>query len=192
MQQPFSAETPNPSDKSLAVLFFDKAVPNKTKSDEAGRPVHDKKTYLKVVVPGSRDRMERPIKPEDKDRFPKQFQAYQGGAEEVHEGTPLESWSRMDAAQVADWKYQGVFTVNQLADLNDTAISKIGLGARELVKAAQAYLDEAAGHAVSGKLVAELEQKDQQLEAMQQQIDELRALMPAKRGPGRPRKDATE
>ncbi len=177
------------SDDALWVKFYERAVPNTVKTQEKGRPVHDRRIYVRIVTPGSRDEVDRPTRPDDKMRFPRQWEAFERQDEEVAEGTPLEAWTLVNVAQVADLKAAKIHTVDQLAALSDTQMQTLGLGGMELRNQAKAFLSRAADTAGESALVAELATRDQTIEALKGEIDELRALIEAKPKRGRPRKN---
>jgi hypothetical protein len=69
-----------------------------------------------------------------------------------------------------------------LAKLNDAFISKIGMGAREDVRKANAYLVSLSEKAKEQHLLKELQERDERLAALEAQIAALTAEPKATRG----------
>lgn len=181
-------------DASLFVEFYMRAVKHNAESERQGRPIFVEKEYVKILAPGDRNsEVDRPAKEEDKLRFPQQYANFKNKNETPVVGTPLEQWPRLSVAQVAELKAMKVFTVEMIANASDSQIQKLGMGALELRREAQAYLAAAKDSAVPQHLAAELERANADNARLQQQLSEMaeqiRALQ-EKRGPGRPRKDA--
>lgn len=102
------------------------------------------KDFVEIIFPGdSRTIVDRQVKEDDKHRWGRQWQAYQAGEECKAEGFPLEQWPRISADQgaIRDLNYKHIYTVEQLASVTDQNLPNIGLGARELVAAAKAFIE---------------------------------------------------
>ena len=126
-------------------------------------------------------------------------------------------WNALRPEQAEILKLQGIKTVENLAALNDTLVARIQVpNLRELKRQAQMFIDSAD----QMRFAARLDEKDKQLENLQasqtenleliaEQREQIKALMgkvdalagivaqqeqaepvEAKRGPGRPRKEA--
>ncbi|ABK44226.1 hypothetical protein Mmc1_1718 [Magnetococcus marinus MC-1] len=172
-----------PGDEKLFVEFFMKAVEHKARSLEQGRPVHVEREYIKIIVPGSKDTFIAPVRERDKMRFARHYQAFKNKDRTAEiEGTLLESWPALSVTRVADLKAMHIFTVEQLAALPDNAIQKIGLGARELVAQAKAYLENAKDSAVAQQLAVALEKRDQRIAELEKLVEKMvEAKAPLKR-----------
>src|SRR5215469_4159702 len=96
-QQPFDEQYMSESnvfaaDSRLFVQFYRRAVQNKFKSDQQGRPIFDEIDYVKIIVPGDKNTViDSPASEEHKFRFEKQWDRYKRGQEQASEGTPLEA-----------------------------------------------------------------------------------------------------
>lgn len=168
------------SDASLYVEFYNESVHNAAKSTDAGRPIHDDAVFVRIVIPGGKTTVERPIKEEDKLRFPRQWAHFQQqGTTGGMIGTPLKEWVALSRAQVADFNAVGIFTVDQLAGLNDHGIQAIGMGGREWKAKARAFLAAAAGNAPLETLAAENERMAEELDRAQSTIQTLGAQLEA-------------
>ncbi len=162
-------------DSRLFVEFSSRAVVDPIKTQEQGRPVHVQMDYIRIQQPGERDCILRPAHDGDRRRFRNHWQAYQEGRTNIPEGTQLSVLFPNNPEIVENLKVDKVFTVEQLAGLNDTQIQNIGMGARAWQQKAAEYLAvafEGKGmHAVTKQLeqlvaqVAALTDKNTALEA---------------------------
>lgn len=149
-------------------------VENKAKSRESGRPIYEEREYVEIIIPGSRnERPVRKVQEADKDRWPREYAAFQRNHEQTQEGTPLEQWPRMTRSRVYELKAVGVFSVEDLAALSDQNLANIGPDARELRDNAKAFLGSDPGE------VQELRARIEELEA---ENAELRRNQKAKPG----------
>lgn len=171
------------ADKALLVRFFHKLVPNEAKSRAEGCAKFDEVEYVSIIKPGHRGGgFETPVRESDKIRFPEQYKAFQARREHVQEGTPLEEWPMISRSMAEEYKFYHIHTVEQLALLSDTALSKMGLGALDLQKKARTWLASAKDTALvqrlaverdeQNALIAQLQESNKQLEAG---LEELRA-----------------
>ena len=170
-------------DDRLAVRFFIKPARDAEKSDKEGRMVFRDVEYIQIMVPGDRDNiLIRPAGEGDKRRFGKQYDDWKRtNREETLVGTPLDLWGRLSLSQIEEFRYIGVRTVEQLAELNDNAMLRMP-GAAELKRKAQAFVQAAKDEAPMRHLQAELEKRDEldrardaELAAMKEQLAQLAA-----------------
>lgn len=107
-------------------------------------------------------------------------------------GTPLSAWNAATKEQREALHQFDVRSIEDLAEITDAVLQKIGLpGIRNLRDAARAWIGAKDVRDVAEKL----SEKDAEIQALQEQMAEMMALMreqPAKRGPGRPRKETVE
>ena len=106
----------------------------------------------------------------------------------------------MRPSQIKQLNYLNIWTVEHLSESGDQAIQNIGPGGREMVKAAQAYLERAKDISVTTKYAVENERLKDEIERVKQQVNELAAERQRehpeydpgetteRRRPGRPRK----
>jgi hypothetical protein len=168
------------SDKNLLVSFYTKAVKNNFRSENEGKPCFDNVEYVKILLPGDKNtEVDRPATVDDKERFAQQYARFLQKKEAVIEGTPLEHWPVMDPATVEDCKASKIFTVEQVADLSDMQIQKLGMGYRELSKKAKAFLEYAKDTALPQKQAAEIERLHADNGELKRQLAELAARVEA-------------
>jgi hypothetical protein len=173
-------------DKRLFVQFYMEPVKNAVKSAAEGRPIFDDVPMVKIITPGSRDVMVTRANAQYQQRFPKQWEAFQRNIAQTVDGTPLEQVPFLTVSQVAELKALNVLSLEQLAGLSDAVVHKF-MGAQKMKQQAQTYLDAAKSAAPMTQLMAELEKRDAQLAALQQQVEQLVA---AKKATAEPPKKA--
>ncbi len=181
-------------DSQLLVKFFRHAELSQYKSKQSGVPIYDDVDMIEVLTPGEKDPVIVPATVFHKRRFPKQWEAYQAGIELHQSGTPIEMLFTNEPGTVKQLKHHNVYTIQQLASLNDAAKQMIGMGGQQLQERAKAYLAKASDG-----------QAFHQIDAMQKQIEQLKAALAekgieapavstepqteARRGPGRPKRE---
>lgn len=177
-------------DEKLLVSIYTRSVQHPAKTEEAGHPVFEDVPFIKIQVPGDPTTVvDTKLRDHHKRRFPRHwahFQQYQNAAPVM--GTPLAEWAAVSRSQADNLKVVGVMTVEQLADLTDAQIQRIGMGGEQLRRKAQAWLKQAqegAGALASAGRMSELEESNKMLQA---QVAELMAAMNAPRR-GRPPKE---
>lgn len=175
------------TDNQLLVKFFRHPEISQIKSKEANLPIYDDVDMISVIQPGEKEEIKVLATEFHKRRFPKQWEAYKSGQELAQSGTPLDHLFSAEPGTILNLKQFNIFTVQQLANITDSAIANIPMG-RTLQERARAYLQTSKSN-------------ENEMAAMQKQIDDLKALLASggktepettpqpevKRGPGRPR-----
>lgn len=162
-------------DLGLGVAFYIKAVENPRKSKAEGRPIYDQKEYVQIRFPADNKReLHAPAhelhyvphfgrQVTYAERFPEVYKAFKDDDAAFVNGTPLAELPSINEAQRAELKAQRIHTVEQLAQLPDNLIKRMGMGARDMVEAAQAYLTTA-------KDVSEIAAMRRELEDLRRQV----------------------
>lgn len=167
--------------------FYLKAVQHKASSRREGRPIHVNREYVKILIPGQRDTVDRPVQEADKSRWPAAWERFVKNQEQ-HDGTPLEQWRYLNPAQVANLKSSNVFTIEELAAVSDGNLQNLGMGARDLRDRARQHLkpqDE-----VETELRAENADLRNQVKSLHAQLEAMKNTPePEKKRRGRPPKD---
>jgi hypothetical protein len=172
---------PNDPDLTLGVEFFMKPFELVAESAKAGRPIFEDREMVRIAFPG--DNKREHVAPAHEmhyvshhrrqmtyaERFADTYRRFKDDNADQVIGTPLAHLPFMTPARTAEFKAAGIKTAEQLAGLPDVTIKKMGMGVREFVNQAQAYLKAAEGTS--------------QVAAMQKQIDELKALLAGKSAP---------
>lgn len=157
-------------DDKLFVQFYIAPFRDDDATVAEGRPIFKDMEFVRIQQPGNLlSRIERPVRETDKARFPRQYAAFKAGAAEQSQGTPLAEWPLITRSQAEELKYFKIFTVDQLASLDDNSAQKM-MGGQSLKTKAKDWLDRAAGN----KITNELREQNTRL---QQQIDELNAAI---------------
>lgn len=165
------------------VEFFNHAFENEEASKQQGRPIYVEKTLVRIMVPGDlKNIVERKATDEDKRMYAREWSAFERQETMAMEGTPLEQWPLMSRHVVRQLKGSAVYTVEQLAGLDDVKLMEVGvLGGRTLRKQAQEWLRNAETGAVSTALVAENDTLKQRVtnleEALRTANDRYEALL---------------
>lgn len=174
--------------QKVHVEFRMDSVPSQIQSEQAGHPVYVEKPFVTIMIPGSTNTIIDTVADlAYQQRFPEQWARFRAGnTDSVVNGWRLESWPAVNTAQVKTLKHMGVFTVEMLADMSDTACQQVGMGTIELRIKAKAALVAAAGGAEAERTAAESARRDAEMADLRAELAELRTA----RKPGRPAKVA--
>lgn len=170
------------------VVFEVREVEDRAATHEKGHYVGKDVNFAIICPQGSRDRVERiaeewlvQIKAEARNgRFPaewcvayeKAYAAWKEGRELPENGTPIRSWPVLSPSQVSHLLNLRVRTVEDLANLNEEGILRIGMGARSLQQKARDYLQAAQD---KGVITQQMEILRMENEHLLQQNAELQA-----------------
>lgn len=165
------------NDARLFVEFYSRSVRDEVASKEKDRPVHVQVDYIRIRQPGERDEINRPAHNGDRQRFARHWQAYQDGRQATPEGTPLAILFPNNPEIVENLKFDKIFVVEQLAELNDTQIGNIGLGGRQFVDRAKAFLKAANSARGFTQLSAKIDQMEADRTADKERIKALEAAL---------------
>ena len=111
---------------SAIPVFFHEAVLDAARTEEAGRQVYQQVEFIKIIIPGDKDEFISRVKDSHRERFPDQYRNFKERGAEMPEGTPLAFWPMMSVAMVAELNAMHVFTIEQLSELTDGVIEKMG------------------------------------------------------------------
>lgn len=185
--------------KGITPIFFIEPVHDQGASDKAGAPRFRDMEHVRLMVAG--DQMNVPTLPVDdalKQRFSTQYARWKANREDKHfDGTPLKAWPLLSPSQIAEFNALNIMSVEQLAEVADTYVTRIHDG-RVWRKKAQDFLRLAKDSGVVTQQAVEIEHLNQKVEELTKTILELSARVganeadePARRGPGRPRREDT-
>ena len=114
-------------DRNVAARFYDKAVKT-TEMNDNGLPIFKNVTYVEIRLKDNNTEVfNQPASLEKIKRFPREYELYKTAKAQIKEGTPLEQFAFLTAAEVATCKNRGVFTVEALADLSEDKVKSLGL-----------------------------------------------------------------
>ena len=157
--------------------------------------VYEDVVYIRKTIRGN-DKIEvhRPKWAADEREFPYAWQEFKRGTDASARGTSLSKLG-IDASAIRAMAAHNVFCVEDMALVTDTWLPSLGTGAREWRKKALDYVrankveNNAAVDEIKAVAAKQSEQLAQALEMLSKLSAENEALK-AKRGPGRPPKDA--
>lgn len=160
--------------RSQHAIFYNKSVHNPVRSQAEGHPVYEDKIYVRVAPPGERwNIVDRPATGQDSRIWPVQWAAFQQNKEQTPEGMPIELLYPEKPAVAATLRANGVFTVEQCAELSGNAIDSIGMGAQKWVNDAKktlAFANKAVG---ATQFRNELEDRDRKITVLERQVEQL-------------------
>jgi hypothetical protein len=169
---------PQQSQHGLHVQFYMHPLQNAARTLEEGRPIFIETPYVMVMVPGDKDSVvRRPVRiggapKDDNVRFAVEYQAFQANKDQPIEGTPLSEWPLVTASQIKELEYFGIRTVENLAGMADGKASQF-MGLQDMKKKANDWMANTKDEAPMVRLNAELALRDNEIEVMRQQLDEL-------------------
>lgn len=165
------------SDAALAVRFYTMPIQNDVQTVEQGRPIFDDTEMVEIRVRGDRNNVvQRPVREDDKRRFRDAYRDYKDGIAKMESGTPLREWPSMSASMVEELKYLGFFTVEQLAQANDAACSRVP-GLTTMKQRAQAFIEFSKGTAPLDKMSKELQDMKARAEAAESSAQDMARRM---------------
>lgn len=123
------------------VNFYARSIQNGQASLDTGRPMFKSVVFMRLQHPGERDVIDRPATRADVHRFPVAYRQYVEGRQDVPDGVPLHVLFPNHHDVVQALNFHRVFTVEQLAELNDTQKQNLGMGGLEWSNKAKRYLE---------------------------------------------------
>jgi len=175
----------------MAVFFHTVQRQNNFKTIAEKRPIFEEKIFLKKLVPGDSTLVvDRPMRETDIDEYPVEWARFQQKKEQRVTGTPIDAWAILSDTQKAEFKALHIYTIDQFAQLADSAGNKI-MGFNDLRDKAKAFIAAAQDLQMFDKIRAETDAK---LAQQEEEMAQLRALvneLSAKKA-GRPKKEMVE
>lgn len=172
------------------VEFKQVAVEDRDASIKAGRRVTKNVNMAFIMQIGSKDQVEKDADewiaqitrmaiegqyPQEwADGFAKKLENWKQGLETPLNGLPVKEWSAISPAEAENLIAAKVFTVEDVAELNEQAIASIGLGTRALRDKARAWLNS--GNKTAEELLSvkeDLRREIEKNEALQRRIEAL-------------------
>ena len=114
-------------DRNVSARFYDKAVKT-TEVNDNGLPIFKNVTYVEIRLKDNNTEVfNQPANQDKIRRFPREYALYKMAKEQIKEGTPLEQFAFLTAAEVATCKNRGIFTVEALAELSAEKVQSLSL-----------------------------------------------------------------
>jgi len=167
-------------DTSVFAEFYMHPVEDKKASAAEGRPIYTDKEYVRIMVPGDKTTMvQRPVRlghfpKNDNNRFASQYNAFKQGDGQNLTGTPLNEWPMISRSQVRELEHFNCRTVEQLAEMPDTAVQNF-TGVSNLRNLARRYLEQAKEGSALTKMQSELDERDTRLSSLEDTIKEMQS-----------------
>ena len=123
------------------IIFHMRKIKNNFLSKQQDELYYDDIPYMKIISPGQRySTVDRKVHAKDKAEHKEQWEAFEKKQELRTNGTPLSEWSGVETDMIRELEHMNVFTVEDLANVNDANLTNIGPGARKLQDAAKLYV----------------------------------------------------
>lgn len=162
--------------KGLLVEFYLEGVHQVAESEKEGRPIFKDVEFVRIIPIGdNKTVLAREASLQDKQKFADEYAVFSKGVGGAFKGTPLTQWPSMLPAQIKLLNHFNVYTVDQLAELDDQAIGRIGPGTRELHEKARAFILKAAGNADSERFASENLAMKEEIARLSSMVKELSA-----------------
>jgi len=181
------------------VRFERRAVTDSERTLSEGHHVSKDEDYALITPPYSKDVVEKKvaawfvsvdknvragrIPQKHLDLWKESYRRWQDGQEPPVDGTPIKDWSSVSPAQCKNLLSAGCRSVEDLAQANDEAMRRLGMGANDLKNKAKAWLQAAKDHGPLTMQIASLEKENDQLkgtiQSLQDQIKRFEIRMDA-------------
>ncbi|MFZ9649886.1 MAG: hypothetical protein ACO29C_07325 [Fluviibacter sp.] len=171
----------NEEDSRLHVRFYLEPVEQTARSIKESRRIFEDTEFIEIMIPGDKlNIIKRQVWPIDKQRFAQQYARFKQGLADQTVGTPLSELVFITASKVKEYEFFGIKTIEQLAgaaDGSDAGQRMMGFNSDK--QKANAFLAAAKGNAPINELRAKLDERDNVIEAMQRQMQEMNAKLEA-------------
>ena len=172
----------NPDD-ALWAEFYDDTVLQTFLSQQEGRPIYHDVVKIRIRVPGNdMTVIDRPMEPQDKIRFPRQWLFYENKASDgAHPGTPLRELPGLTKSVVENLRVAGFHTVEQVSAASDVSMQNlkmaVGMDPLAFRLRCQVFLNAAAENAPLTQMSAELEKRDAEMANLKAQLEAQNAML---------------
>ena len=160
-------------DSCLGVRFFLHAVADELASAESGIPKFKDIEMVEILIPGSRDITHRRANDDFRRRFPSQYESFKKSANNKIEGTPLTQFPFISASERKELEYFNIFTGEQLVNMPDGNIDKIGVNGRDLIQKVKAFIEVAKDTAYISRMTGENEHLKREMELLKEQMQQI-------------------
>lgn len=131
---------PNREMEGLHGEFHYHPVLQVEESAKQGRPVYKDELYIRIQIKGQKNQIRaRKATEIDREEYPAAWRQFTDSAQDVVNGTPLTALPGIGPAMVLELKQLGITSVEDMANLTDSAMDKFR-GGYMFRQRAQAYL----------------------------------------------------
>lgn len=138
---------------------------------ENGLPKFKKTTFVEIRVKDSHDVADRPADNEDYRRFPQEYQFYKLKQEKQANGTPLSMFAFLTPAQIETCELRGVFTVEDLSQLDEEKAKSINL--LDEANLAKRFIDASKNNALIAQSQNEIKRLHAEIDRLKEKIKVL-------------------
>lgn len=161
------------TDKRLRVKFFYEPFLQEADTKREGRPIYKDKEMIEIRVPGSKDVMHFEASDHFKKRFSAHYEAFKNSNSEKIQGTPLDQFPFISASERKEFEYHNIYTAEQLINIADGYVDRIGLHTRDIIKKVQAYMKSAKDNSGIAALVDENEKLKREIDLVKEQFQQF-------------------
>lgn len=172
------------------VSFIWRAVEDRNESIKQGRYIAKDVAYAQITPAGSRDTVERVAEtwlkqiagsdypPNWVEAFRYKFEEWRKSGELLETGTPIKNWCVASPAQIENCLRANIYSVEQLAEINEEGLARLGMGGRALKDKAKDYLRSANDIGRTANEISELKREISALKAkntnLMKQVEQLK------------------
>jgi hypothetical protein len=140
---------------------------------DENRPVCKEVEFIKIFS-DPHTIIERAITDDDKARYARLYERFKlTKVPTTVDGTALADLPWMPRARVEEFARVKIFSVEQLVDAKEEQIARAGMGAREDIAKAKAFLKSAKDTKIVARQAEELEQRDARIKSLEDEIKQL-------------------
>jgi hypothetical protein len=174
------------------VTWTEGEVEDRAKTLESGHFVGKRVDYANVTRPGQKDTLVKEANAYIADcfraaregrmpaawpeHFKQSYERWKAGTDAAVDGTPIKGWPVLSAAQQSAIIAAGILSVEDLAQMSDSELPRIGMGAGSYKQKAIAWLGAAKDIGKTAEQVSAQAVKIQELETLVQRLSEQLAL----------------
>lgn len=163
-------------DEALAVRFFMFPMEDEAASKEAGMPCYKDIEMVEIIAPGVKDVFHGKINDHHRARFRRQYDLFKRSATNQLNGTALSEFAFISASERKELEYFNVFTAEQLINMADGNIDKIGVDIRLLIKKVKAHMQIAKDTSLVTRMTEENDKLVKEMNLMKEQMNQILAM----------------
>lgn len=122
------------------VKFYRQWVRNNFESKKQNIEVGENQDFVIIICPGQpKSEVRRKANDADKSQYRQEWAAYSDGKEHQVSGTPIEMLPGLANGMADALKAVYIFTIEQMAELSDASVQKVGMGGNEIRQKCRDY-----------------------------------------------------
>lgn len=163
----------NKSEDGVIARFYDRAIKTDALSAD-GLPKFKLACFCEIRIKDNNSEVyDQPATADKIKRFPEEYARYKITKKQIDEGTPLEQFAFLDAAEIASLKLRGIFTVEALSKLDDIHAEELDLVnekalAVKFIEQAHGNLNLAKWQEAENKYIQKIKELEEQIKVLQQ------------------------